>query len=85
MPGSHAAPSPILDTPLEVGPEDWAYNDFYHLVTAMVIPRPVGWISTIAPDLSASALRRTTCPIENLGSKRAPTIVQRFAETVWGF
>jgi len=33
-----------------VGPEDWAYNDFYHLVTAMVIPRPVGWISTISPD-----------------------------------
>ena len=49
MPGSHAAPSPTLDAPLEVGPEDWAYNDFYHLVTAMVIPRPVGWISTISP------------------------------------
>src|SRR3982751_1858147 len=50
MPGSHPAPSPVLEAPLEVGPEDWAYTDFYHLVTAMVIPRPVGWISTISPD-----------------------------------
>jgi len=50
---SHPAPPRVLETPLEVGPDDWAGRDFYFLMTALVIPRPIGWIST----LSASGVR----------------------------
>lgn len=53
MPGSHAAPPKTLERPLEVAPEDWSTREFYLLMTALVIPRPIGWISTI----SASGVR----------------------------
>jgi flavin reductase (DIM6/NTAB) family NADH-FMN oxidoreductase RutF len=48
MPASHDAPPKTLDRPLEVGPEDWAAREFYQLMTALVVPRPIGWISTIS-------------------------------------
>jgi flavin reductase (DIM6/NTAB) family NADH-FMN oxidoreductase RutF len=48
MPASHNAPPKTLDRPLEVGPEDWAAREFYLLMTALVVPRPIGWISTIS-------------------------------------
>jgi len=50
MTGSHTSPPSALDCPLEVGPEDWAKREFYQLMTALVIPRPIGWISTISTD-----------------------------------
>jgi len=50
---SHAAPPKALDRPLEVGPDDWNRREFYLLMTALVIPRPIGWIST----LSAAGVR----------------------------
>jgi flavin reductase (DIM6/NTAB) family NADH-FMN oxidoreductase RutF len=50
MIASHPAPPRELDHPLEVGPDDWAGREFYLLMTALVIPRPVGWISTVAQD-----------------------------------
>jgi len=53
MAGSHDAPLRSLDAPLEVGPDDWKGKDFYHLMTSLVIPRPIGWMSTI----SASGVR----------------------------
>ncbi|HXP74117.1 MAG TPA: flavin reductase family protein [Stellaceae bacterium] len=53
MSGSHDAPPTVLDRPLEVAPGDWTERDFYLLMTSMVVPRPVGWIST----LSASGVR----------------------------
>lgn len=53
MAGSHDAPPKTLDRPLEVGIGDWNERDFYLLMTALVIPRPIGWIST----LSASGVR----------------------------
>jgi flavin reductase (DIM6/NTAB) family NADH-FMN oxidoreductase RutF len=53
MSGSHDAPPNVLDRPLEVGPGDWSVREFYLLMTALVIPRPIGWIST----LSASGVR----------------------------
>src|SRR5467141_3169573 len=49
MNGSHAAPPRVLDKALEVGPEDWGDRAFYQLMTALVIPRPIGWISTVSP------------------------------------
>jgi len=48
MTASHNAPPATLDRALEVGPEDWPQRDFYQLMTALVIPRPIGWISTIS-------------------------------------
>ena len=45
---SHDAPPKVLDRPLEVAPGDWERQDFYHLMTALVIPRPIGWISTVS-------------------------------------
>ena len=53
MAGSHDAPPNVLERPLEVGPDDWSVREFYQLMTALVIPRPIGWISTI----SASGVR----------------------------
>jgi flavin reductase (DIM6/NTAB) family NADH-FMN oxidoreductase RutF len=48
MPASHDAPPQTLDRPLEVGPEDWKQRDYYLLMTALVVPRPIGWISTLS-------------------------------------
>jgi flavin reductase (DIM6/NTAB) family NADH-FMN oxidoreductase RutF len=48
MSASHPAPPRVLENPLEVGPDDWGGRDFYFLMTALVIPRPIGWISTIS-------------------------------------
>jgi flavin reductase (DIM6/NTAB) family NADH-FMN oxidoreductase RutF len=48
MPSSHDAPPATLDRALEVGPDDWQGPAFYQLMTALVVPRPVGWISTIS-------------------------------------
>ena len=53
MTASHAAPPRVLDCPLEVGPEDWGQREFYLLMTGLVIPRPIGWMSTV----SASGVR----------------------------
>ena len=50
MTASHPAPPRELDRPLEVAPGDWAEREFYLMMTALVIPRPVGWISTLSPD-----------------------------------
>jgi flavin reductase (DIM6/NTAB) family NADH-FMN oxidoreductase RutF len=48
MPDSHDAPPVVLDRALEVGPEDWQRPAFYQLLTALVVPRPIGWISTVS-------------------------------------
>lgn len=48
MTASHDSPPTKLDRPIEVGPHDWTQRDFYRLMSALVIPRPVGWISTVS-------------------------------------
>jgi len=48
MAASHDAPPRVLDRPLEVAPADWKQRDFYLLMTALVVPRPIGWMSTIS-------------------------------------
>ena len=48
MPASHDAPPQTLDRPLEVAPEDWKQRDYYFLMTALVVPRPIGWMSTVS-------------------------------------
>ena len=47
MPASHDVPPVSLDTALEGAPDDWRGPTFYQLLTALVVPRPIGWISTI--------------------------------------
>jgi flavin reductase (DIM6/NTAB) family NADH-FMN oxidoreductase RutF len=48
MKSSHQAPPQALDRPLEVSPADWDKRQFYLLMTALVIPRPIGWMSTVS-------------------------------------
>jgi flavin reductase (DIM6/NTAB) family NADH-FMN oxidoreductase RutF len=48
MTASHLAPPLRLDRPLEVGQRDWSQREFYLLMSGLVIPRPIGWISTIS-------------------------------------
>ena len=48
MLNSHDSPPEILDRPIEVGPDDWQGRAFYFLMNALVVPRPIGWISTIS-------------------------------------
>jgi flavin reductase (DIM6/NTAB) family NADH-FMN oxidoreductase RutF len=50
MRSSHATPPDRLDTALELEPDDWAPVDLYTLVTSLVVPRPVAWISTLDPS-----------------------------------
>jgi len=50
---SHDAPPSVLDRPLEFDTADWAARDRYFVLTGLVIPRPIGWIST----LSAAGVR----------------------------
>lgn len=48
MSASHDAPPRVLDRPLEIDVADWEARDRYFLLTALVIPRPIGWISTVS-------------------------------------
>lgn len=50
MPSSHARPPAALDRDLAVDPGDWQPNDVYHLVTGLVVPRPIAWVSTYGAD-----------------------------------
>lgn len=47
---SHEGPPQTLVHPLEVGPDDWQGRAFYFLMNALVVPRPIGWISTISAN-----------------------------------
>jgi flavin reductase (DIM6/NTAB) family NADH-FMN oxidoreductase RutF len=38
----------VLQGKLEASPADCDAREFYHLMTALVVPRPIGWISTIS-------------------------------------
>ncbi len=48
MSQSHDGPPATLAEPLEVGPDDWQGRAFYFLMNALVVPRPIGWISTLS-------------------------------------
>jgi flavin reductase (DIM6/NTAB) family NADH-FMN oxidoreductase RutF len=50
MTTSHAGPPDILECGLEVGPDDWQGRAFYFLMNALVVPRPIGWLSTLSRD-----------------------------------
>lgn len=50
MKSNHIAPPDHLDQALEIDPADWERKDAYYLLTGLVIPRPVGWISSISSN-----------------------------------
>lgn len=50
MHSSHASPPDHLDTALELDPGDWSRRDVYRLMTSLVVPRPIAWISTLGAD-----------------------------------
>lgn len=50
MPSSHPAPPDRLDADLELTPADWRAREVYFLMTALVVPRPIAWVSTVAAD-----------------------------------
>ncbi|MTV24558.1 flavin reductase family protein [Nitriliruptoraceae bacterium ZYF776] len=50
MPSSHDAPPDHLDVDLELEPRDWGTRDVYFLMTGLVIPRPIAWVSTRSAD-----------------------------------
>ena len=50
MTSSHPAPPHDLGDELEVDPRDWSPRDVYRLMTALVVPRPIAWVSTYGED-----------------------------------
>jgi flavin reductase (DIM6/NTAB) family NADH-FMN oxidoreductase RutF len=50
MKSSHPTPPKALESPLEVDTSEWEAGDIYHLLTGLVIPRPIAWISTVSED-----------------------------------
>lgn len=47
---SHPEPPQTLDAPLELSPADWPSRQVYYLMTGLVIPRPIAWVSTLSED-----------------------------------
>ena len=72
MSSSHEAPPEQLRHPLEVNPEDWAPSHLYTLVTSLVVPRPVGWISTMS---LAGQLNLAPYSYFNLVADRPPHVM----------
>ena len=54
MNSSHQSPPQSLDQTagesLEIDPNDWKPQDIYFLTTGLVVPRPIGWISSISAE-----------------------------------
>lgn len=50
MTSSHPSPPHALESPLEVDPSDWEPREVYRLMTGLVIPRPIAWVSTLSAD-----------------------------------
>lgn len=50
MSTSHPAPPDQLDSPLELDPADWPSRQVYFLMTGLVVPRPIAWVSTLSED-----------------------------------
>jgi flavin reductase (DIM6/NTAB) family NADH-FMN oxidoreductase RutF len=43
---SHPDPPGELDAALDLDPADWPPRRTYHLLTGLVVPRPIAWVST---------------------------------------
>jgi flavin reductase (DIM6/NTAB) family NADH-FMN oxidoreductase RutF len=45
-----AGPPGHLTGPLEIDAGDWPADQLYRLLTGLVVPRPIAWVSTVAAD-----------------------------------
>jgi flavin reductase (DIM6/NTAB) family NADH-FMN oxidoreductase RutF len=43
-------PPQTLDRHLEVDPKIWEPTDINFVLTGLVVPRPIGWVSTLSPE-----------------------------------
>lgn len=50
MTSTHDRPPDHLDEPLELDPADWSRRERYFLMTGLVVPRPIAWVSTRSVD-----------------------------------
>ncbi|HEX9889421.1 MAG TPA: flavin reductase family protein [Nitriliruptorales bacterium] len=50
MATSHPEPPQVLDEDLELDPQDWPAHQVYFVMTGLVIPRPIAWVSTYGAD-----------------------------------
>jgi flavin reductase (DIM6/NTAB) family NADH-FMN oxidoreductase RutF len=50
MTRSPAGPPARLTAPLELAAGDWPARELYLLLTGLVVPRPIAWVSTVAAD-----------------------------------
>jgi flavin reductase (DIM6/NTAB) family NADH-FMN oxidoreductase RutF len=50
MPDNPTAPPDTLNEPLELDPQCWDSKQVYYLQTALVIPRPIAWVSTLSTE-----------------------------------
>lgn len=50
MSTSHPAPPDQLDDHLELDPGDWPARQVYFVMTGLVIPRPIAWVTTLGRD-----------------------------------
>ena len=48
MSATPALPPQKIEGALEVAPGDWPQRELYLMLTALVVPRPIGWISTVS-------------------------------------
>lgn len=50
MTRSATGPPDRLTEPLELAAGDWPALELYRLLTGLVVPRPIAWVSTVAAD-----------------------------------
>lgn len=50
MTSSHPSPPDHLDVDLELDPADWQARQVYFVMTGLVIPRPIAWVSSVSAD-----------------------------------
>jgi flavin reductase (DIM6/NTAB) family NADH-FMN oxidoreductase RutF len=50
MNDSQNTPPASLTAPLELNPSEWSPRDIYHLHAALIVPRPIGWISSVSTE-----------------------------------
>ena len=48
MPDTPKIPPSLLEEPLELDPRCWRPKDIYHLQSALIVPRPIAWVSTVS-------------------------------------
>lgn len=46
----------LITMRIDFDPAEMSRNEFYKLLTATVVPRPIAWISTISPDCASTNL-----------------------------